>query len=131
MQWFGYDVYRLQETTLSSELTRLTEEIYALTESEFNIKSTQQLGEILFVKLGLKGGKKTKTGYSTDVSVLEKLSLTYELPRLILEYREKAKLKSTYLDALPEMIHPQTQAVPGCRATDVGIRPTYHSDQMR
>jgi DNA polymerase I len=90
------------------DLEKLTSQIYKEAGTEFNINSTKQLAEILFERLKLPVIKKTKTGYSTDVSVLEKLALTYELPKKILEYREKQKLKSTYLDALPEMINPET-----------------------
>lgn len=90
------------------DLTALTQQIYREAGEEFNIDSPKQLAEILFVKLRLPPIKRTKTGYSTDVSVLEKLAQSYELPRKILEYREKAKLKSTYLDALPKMVHPVT-----------------------
>ena len=85
---------------LSSELAQLTEEIYALTGSEFNIKSTKQLGEILFVKLGLKGGKQTKTGYSTNEAVLQSLIGEHEVIGKILEYREHQKILSTYVDPL-------------------------------
>jgi DNA polymerase-1 len=90
------------------ELGALTREIYAMAGREFNINSTKQLAEILFTDLKLAPVKRTKTGVSTDVSVLEKLAETHELPKKLLEYREKTKLKSTYLDALPEMINPQT-----------------------
>lgn len=85
---------------LSSKLANLTEEIYALTESEFNIKSTKQLGEVLFVKLGLQGGKKTKTGYSTNEAVLQSLIDEHEVIGKILEYRENQKMLSTYVDPL-------------------------------
>ena len=90
------------------DLERLTREIYQEAGEEFNINSTKQMADILFVKMKLPVIRRTKTGYSTDENVLQKLALTYELPRKILEYREKAKLKSTYLDALPAMIHPET-----------------------
>lgn len=90
------------------ELQQLTKEIYEEAGQEFNINSPKQLAEILFVKLNLPPVSKTKTGFSTDVSVLEKLALTHELPKKLLEYRERSKLKSTYLDALPEMINPET-----------------------
>ncbi len=75
---------------------------------EFNVNSPKQLGEILFGKLGLPGAKKTKTGFSTNQSVLENLAEEHPLPRLVLEYRKLAKLKSTYADALPKMINPKT-----------------------
>ena len=93
------------------DLDRLTREIHREAGEEFNINSTKQLAEILFVKMKLPVVKRTKTGYSTDVSVLEKLAENYKLPQLLLEYREKSKLKSTYLDALPEMVNPETGLV--------------------
>ena len=74
----------------------------------FNINSTKQLGEILFDKLGLPATKKTKTGYSTDVSVMEELAPMHPVPAKILEYRQTTKLKSTYVDALPRQINPRT-----------------------
>ncbi len=93
------------------ELDRLTREIYEEAGQEFNINSTKQLADILFVKMKLPAMKKTKTGFSTDVGVLERLAVNYELPKKLLEYREKNKLKSTYLDALPEMVNPETGLV--------------------
>ncbi|MCM8776230.1 MAG: DNA polymerase I [Candidatus Omnitrophica bacterium] len=95
----------------SEDLEKLTQKIYREAGEEFNVDSPKQLAEILFVKMRLPTIKRTKTGFSTDVSVLEKLALTYDLPKMILEYREKAKLKSTYLDALPAMIHPETHLI--------------------
>ncbi len=74
--------------------------IYSMAGHEFNLNSSQQLAEVLFDELGLPKGRKTKTGYSTDVKVLEKLGKVHELPLLILEYRNLAKLKSTYVDKL-------------------------------
>ncbi|MBI4549618.1 MAG: DNA polymerase I [Candidatus Omnitrophica bacterium] len=91
-----------------TSLGKLEGEIYGEAGGEFNINSPRQLGEVLFVKLGLPAGRKTKTGFSTDVEVLEKLAENYKLPKLLLEYREHSKLKSTYLDALPELINPRT-----------------------
>jgi DNA polymerase-1 len=97
---------------LSKQLDSLTEKIYELAGEEFNINSPKQLGEILFEKLGLPPGKRTKTGYSTNEAELERLSAAgYELPSLILEFRSIAKLKSTYVDALPEQINPKTGRV--------------------
>ena len=93
---------------MADDLERLTRDIFREAGEEFNINSTKQLAEILFIKMKLPVIKRTKTGYSTDVSVLEKLAETYTLPRLLLEYREKSKLKSTYFDALPEMVNPET-----------------------
>jgi DNA polymerase-1 len=92
------------------ELTDLTLEIYDLTGQPFDIDSPKQLGEILFEKLKLPGGKRLKKSgqYSTDASVLESLAEKHELPRKIIDYRTRTKLKSTYLDALPKFINPQT-----------------------
>ena len=85
--------------------------IFALAGMVFNINSTKQLGEVLFEKLHLPKGRKTKTGWSTDVKVLESLSLTHELPALILQYRNLAKLKSTYVDKLASLSNPATGRV--------------------
>ncbi|HID94803.1 MAG TPA: DNA polymerase I [Candidatus Latescibacteria bacterium] len=93
---------------LGEELDRLANEIYREAGEEFNINSTQQLGYILFEKLGLPTRKRTKTGYSTDVEVLEDLAHEYDLPRKLLEYRQLTKLKSTYVDALPRLVNPDT-----------------------
>lgn len=82
---------------LESNINNLVTEIYQLAGKEFNINSTKQLGELLFEELGLKSGKKTKTGYSTSVEVLEKLSDTHPIIPLILEYRTLTKLNSTYV----------------------------------
>jgi len=92
------------------ELTDLTLEIYDLAGQPFDIDSPKQLGEILFEKLKLPGGKRLKKSgqYSTDASVLESLAEKHELPRKIIDYRTRTKLKSTYLDALPKFINPQT-----------------------
>lgn len=92
-------------------LTELTREIYDLAGQPFDIDSPRQLGEVLFDKLKLPGGKKLrKSGqYSTEAAVLEALAEQYELPRKILEYRTATKLKSTYVDALPRYIHPETR----------------------
>ncbi len=77
--------------------------IYELAGEEFNVDSPQQLSHILFDVLGLKHGKKTRRGYSTDAKVLKRLAEDHELPRLVLDYREHAKIKSTYIDALPRL----------------------------
>jgi DNA polymerase-1 len=92
------------------ELTALTREIYDLAGGAFDIDSPKQLGEILFEKLKLPGGKRLKKSgqYATDVSVLEMLTEKHDLPRKIIEYRTRAKLKSTYIDALPRFIQPET-----------------------
>src|SRR5213593_1915862 len=101
---------RLAEFSRELELSieRATREIYRLAGEEFNIGSPKQLATILFEKLKLPPVKKTKTGYSTDADVLEQLALGHELPAKIIEHRTLAKLKSTYADALPELIHPST-----------------------
>lgn len=96
---------------LAARLSELETQIYAEAGEEFTINSPKQLSVILFEKMGLPGGKKTKTGYSTNAAVLEKLAGSYELPRLILEYRALAKLKSTYVDALPKMVDASTGRV--------------------
>jgi DNA polymerase-1 len=93
------------------QLQQKMDRIYALAGEVFNINSSQQLGKILFDKLKLPTIKKTKTGYSTDVEVLTKLSLQHDLPLEILGYRNLSKLKSTYIDALPKLIHPKTGRV--------------------
>ncbi|MBI4374147.1 MAG: DNA polymerase I [Deltaproteobacteria bacterium] len=86
----------------------LEEEIRKKAGTNFNLNSTKQLQEVLFQKLGLPVVRKTKTGYSTDVDVLEELARHHEVPRLLLAYRGMSKLKSTYLDALPELVNPET-----------------------
>jgi DNA polymerase-1 len=90
------------------QLQQKEERIYTLAGEVFNINSSQQLGKILFDKLRLPVIKKTKTGSSTDVDVLTKLSLQHELPLEILTYRNLSKLKSTYIDALPRLVHPKS-----------------------
>jgi DNA polymerase I len=89
-------------------LTSLTSEIYSEAGESFNINSTQQLGKILFDKLGLPPLRKTKTGYSTDAGVLEELRKAHAIIPKLLEYRQIQKLKSTYVDALPALINPVT-----------------------
>jgi DNA polymerase-1 len=96
---------------LETRLWNLEKNVFDLAGEEFNINSTQQLGKILFEKLRLPVVKKTKTGYSTDVEVLEELAKEHELPRAVVEYRSLAKLKSTYVDALPKLIDPSTGRV--------------------
>ncbi len=85
---------------LIRELSELSSKIYELAGGEFNIRSTQQLGNILFQKLGLKGGKKTKTGYSTNEAVLNSLKNEHEIIKEILSYRERQKILSTYVEPL-------------------------------
>lgn len=96
--------------TFALEMKNLEKDIYALAGETFNINSSQQLGTILFEKLKLQTGKKTKkrTAYSTDVEVLTKLAQTHELPEKLLRYRTLDKLKSTYADSLNQLIHKDT-----------------------
>ncbi|GAB4256546.1 DNA polymerase I [Thermincola ferriacetica] len=96
---------------LSTEIDRITGDIYRLAGEEFNINSTRQLGTILFEKLGLPVIKKTKTGYSTDVEVLETLAERHEVVARVLHYRQLVKLKSTYVDGLIPLINPVTGKV--------------------
>jgi DNA polymerase-1 len=93
---------------LEHDIARIVKDVYGLAGAEFNINSPRQLADILFVKLGLTPIKKTKTGFSTDVDVLEELAHIHPLPAEILKYRTLSKLKSTYVDALPTMINPRT-----------------------
>ena len=102
------DLLRRLSGELGIELKNLEKQIYKEADCKFNIQSPKQLGEVLFEKLKLPVVKKTKTGLSTRQEVLEELSASHPLPALILSYRSLAKLKSTYTDALPELIHPQT-----------------------
>lgn len=92
----------LNEST-GAEVDRLRAAIYASAGHEFNVDSPKQLSEVLFDELGLTPKKKTRSGYSTNASVLKELTEGHELPGLMLEYREYAKIKSTYIDALPRM----------------------------
>lgn len=94
---------------LETELVALEKKIYELAGVKFNINSPKQLGKVMFEDMGLPVIRKTKTGYSTDVSVLEELAKDHELPKQILDFRQFAKLKSTYVDALPRLINPKTK----------------------
>ncbi len=93
---------------LNTHIEELTQEIYDLAGEEFNINSPSQLGVILFDKLGLKGGKKGKTGYSTSAEVLNKILMYHEIVPKVLEYRTYTKLKSTYVDGLLAVINDET-----------------------
>jgi len=93
------------------QINKLVTEIYDICGTEFNLNSPKQLGEILFVKLGLPVVKKTKTGYSTDAEVLEKLAPYHDVVRLILQYRTIAKLQSTYVEGLLKEISGETGKV--------------------
>jgi DNA polymerase-1 len=109
----GIDTTRLAELEreFSDQLAILEEEIYKLAGRSFNINSPSQLAVVLFDELGLPRGRKTKTGYSTDAKVLEKLALEHELPARIIRYRNFAKLLSTYVDSLGALIDPHTGRV--------------------
>ena len=103
--------------TVTAELQNLVSQAHQLADEEFNLDSPKQVGAVLFDKLKLPPIKKTRTGYSTDASVLEELKTMHPLPAIMLEYRELAKLKSTYLDALPRLI-----------ASDGKIHTTLHQN---
>ncbi|PIM80864.1 DNA polymerase I [Fusobacterium pseudoperiodonticum] len=97
--------FKNYSSELEKELTKIEKAIYEEADEEFNINSPKQLGDILFVKMNLPSGKKTKTGYSTDVMVLEDLeSYGYNIARLLLDYRKLNKLKTTYVDTLPNLV---------------------------
>ncbi len=138
MQVQGVKVDAAALSILSNELERrlidLRTEIYRLNEGEeFNLNSPRQLAGVLFEKLGLTPVKKTKTGLSTDEEVLRKLSKAHKLPLLILEYRNIAKLKSTYVDSLPSLISPgddRIHAVFNQTGTETG-RLSSHSPNLQ
>jgi DNA polymerase I len=96
---------------LAQRLRELEAAIYKEAGHAFNINSTKQLGAVLFGELGLPGGRRTKTGFSTDAGVIEGLKDQHPIAALLLEYRQIDKLKSTYLDALPALINPKTGRV--------------------
>ena len=101
-----------QSNEIAMKLMDLEKQAYALAGQSFNLASPKQLQEILFDKLGIKPIKKTPSGApSTDEDVLQELALDYPLPKILLEYRGLAKLKSTYTDKLPKMVNPQTGRV--------------------
>ncbi|HVH09793.1 MAG TPA: DNA polymerase I [Gemmatimonadales bacterium] len=113
MEWHGVriDLERLGEISraFAGELMELERAIHRAAGTDFNINSTPQLRHVLFEKIQLPVLKKTKTGASTDFEVLEQLAAAgHEVPRLLIEYRELSKLKSTYVDALPGFINPRT-----------------------
>jgi DNA polymerase-1 len=105
------DHLRNMSKELERQLDTLTREIHKLAGEPFNINSTQQLGDVLFNKLKLPTVRKTKTGFSTDVGVLETLRNEHPIIEHLLEYRQLSKLKSTYVDALPALINPRTGRV--------------------
>jgi len=115
MQWNGMylDVAELDEygKEIKDKIENLTKDIYELSGEEFNINSTKQLGEILFEKLKLPVIKKNKSGYSTDVDVLEKLREDHPVIEKVLEYRQVVKLNSTYVEGLKPFINPKTKRI--------------------
>ncbi|NOZ62155.1 MAG: DNA polymerase I [Calditrichaeota bacterium] len=113
MNGVALDVQLLQQMSaeLDELLNQIVKKIYSIAGLEFNINSPKQLSEVLFERLNLRVVRRTKTGPSTDVGVLEELSKEHELPRYILEYRQLSKLKSTYVDALPRLINKRTGRV--------------------
>ena len=101
--------FQAMSQRLDRDLTLIRDEIHKVAGSEFNLNSTPQLREVLFEQQGLPVIKRTKTGPSTDSSVLEELAIQgHEIPRLMMEYRELEKLRSTYVDALPQLVLPRT-----------------------
>ncbi len=113
MEWVGIEIDRKWFASLKErfarERQRVEQEIYVSAGGEFNINSNPQLREVLFDRLGLPSTKKTTTGPSTDASVLQELAdAGHELPVLLMEYRELSKLESTYIDALPALVNPET-----------------------
>lgn len=96
---------------LSERIEDTSKQIYALAGQVFNLNSPKQMGEILFDKMGLAKGKKTKTGFSTNADILEYLAQEHEIARLILDYRQYAKLKSTYVDGLLAIMDPVTHKI--------------------
>jgi len=105
------ELLRDMSHSLGKEMLRLEAEVYNSLGYRFNINSSQQLSRILYEELNLPRSRKTKSGYSTDASALEELRGTHPIIELVLQYRQLAKLKSTYTDALPALINPKTGRV--------------------
>jgi DNA polymerase-1 len=106
-------VLKEQSAVIGKRIEELRARIFTEAGGEFNPDSPKQLQEVLFTRLGLKGTKKTKTGFSTDVEVLEKLAEEHPLPKLVLDYRGLVKLKNTYLDNLTDYVNPRTGRIHG------------------
>ena len=115
-----FDGLNQHSALLQQRIEELTNEIYNLAGEKFNLNSPKQLGQILFVKLGLPAKKKTKSGFSTNAAVLEELRYDFPIVDMILQYRQLAKLKSTYCDGLL-----------GCRGTDGRIHSTFNQTEAR
>ena len=130
------DALQMLEIEFAAEIARLEREIFDAVGHEFTIGSPKQLGEILFVELGLPKGRKTKTGYSTDASVLEELRGVHPVVEPVLEWRIFTKLRSTYVEALPTLIGPDqrlhtlfNQAVAATGpAVELRAQPPEHPD---
>lgn len=103
------DVLKEMDTAFDETIEKLSNDIYRISGTTFNISSPKQLGQVLFEDLGLKGGKKTKTGYSTSQDVLEKIIDAHPVVPLVLEYRMLTKLSSTYLKGLQEQVFPDNK----------------------
>lgn len=103
------DVLKEMDTAFDETIEKLANDIYRISGTTFNISSPKQLGQVLFENLGLKGGKKTKTGYSTSQDVLEKIIDAHPVVPLVLEYRMLTKLSSTYLKGLQEQVFPDNK----------------------
>lgn len=103
------DVLKEMDTAFDETIEKLANDIYRISGTTFNISSPKQLGQVLFEDLGLKGGKKTKTGYSTSQDVLEKIIDAHPVIPLVLEYRMLTKLSSTYLKGLQEQVFPDNK----------------------
>ena len=109
------DFFQSMRGRLKRELDLIESDIFKLAGGEFNLNSTPQLRQILFDKLEMPVLKKTKTGPSTDASVLEELaSMGHDIPRLMMEYRELEKLRSTYVEALPQLVNPSSGRIHTC-----------------
>ena len=116
MEWSGigidFEFFKRFAARLEQDLSLVEQEIHKEAGMQFNINSTLQLKEVLFDKLQLPVVKRTKTGPSTDVSVLQELAeLGHRLPQLIIDYRQLEKLRGTYVDALPQLVHPDTKRI--------------------
>ncbi|MBN1367663.1 MAG: DNA polymerase I [Dehalococcoidales bacterium] len=105
------DLLRKLSRRLGDDLLKLEADIYKAVGHQFNINSSQQLSAVLFEELNLPKARKTASGYSTDASVIEQLRPAHPVIGMVLDYRQLAKLKSTYIDALPGMINPKTGRV--------------------
>ena len=114
---------------LTNTLRTIEEEVYKIAGSEFNLSSPKQLGELLFEKLNLdrKKSRKTKTGWSTDAGVLEKLESDHPIIKMIIEHRTISKLLNTYVDALPQLIEKET----GRLHTDFNLSLIHISEPTR